>query len=57
MMMEFTLLTLSITFGILLASAIALAIVLQPRVWKWYTNTVYKLMLATMEESEEEKED
>lgn len=43
-MMEFIMMTLSFTVGILLASVLAFVIMLQPKVMKWYT----KLMMKTM---------
>ena len=48
-MMEFVVLTLSFTVAILLASALALFIIMQPKVMKAYMKTTFK----TMKEMEE----
>lgn len=42
-MMNFILMTISFAIAILLASALACAIMLQPKVMKWYTKYVMKM--------------
>lgn len=43
-MMEFVLMTLSFTLGILLASGLALFIMMRPKVMKAYMKAMYKTM-------------
>lgn len=57
-MMEFIMLTVSITLGILLASAIAMVILLNPKVLKAYTKyymkVVEKISKSLLEDEKEE---
>lgn len=43
-MMVFIMMTISFTLAILLASGLAVWIMLQPKVLEWYTKKVFKMM-------------
>lgn len=51
-MMEFIVMTLSITVAILLASGLAVIIMLNKKVMNWYLNKVYKATFTTFESLE-----
>ena len=53
-MMEFIMLTLSITVAILLAGALSMFIMLSKPVMKWYMKKVYKFTMNNIEELAEE---
>ena len=53
-MMEFIMLTLSITVAILLAGALSMFIMLSKPVMKWYTKKVYKLTMNIFEDLTED---
>lgn len=53
-MMNFILMTLSFTVAILLASGIAVVLMLQPKVMKWYLDKVYKATFNAMSNLEKE---
>lgn len=53
-MMEFIMLTLSITVAILLAGALSMFIMLSKPVMKWYMKKVYKLTMNNVEDLTEE---
>lgn len=58
-MLEFILLTVSITLGIMLSSVVMLLVMLQPKVMLWYAKKVTDLtnkMFETMNEELEEKD-
>lgn len=49
-MTTFIMIVLGVAVGITLTSVIACVIMLQPRVWRWYTNKVNGLMEVVFEE-------
>lgn len=53
-MMDFIMMTISFTVGILLASVVALVLMMQPKVVKWYMKLMMKYTKAIEEFAEEE---
>lgn len=49
-MTTFIMTVLGVTVGILLTSVVSVLIMLQPRVWRWYSNKVTGLMEQSFEE-------
>jgi len=49
-MTTFIMTVLGVTVGILLTSVVSVLIMMQPRVWRWYSNKVVRLMDETFEE-------
>lgn len=56
-MMNFVVLTLSVTVGILLASSLSIAVLMNKKVLKWYMNKVQKITEEMIKAQFEDEDD